>query len=226
MQNNMLTAELKFEEFTVALKQMHPEKASGPDGFSPTFFQHFWSLIGVEVFEGCKKLLDDNIFPAELNSTNLVLIPKKDTVEKLTDVRPITLCNFLYKILAKVLANRLKVILPGIVSENQSAFVPGRSITDNVLIAFEMIHFMKKKKGCQEGEVALKLDISKYYDRVSWSYSWHRLRIMEFDEKWVRCIKLCVTFVQYMVCMNGEYVGPIFPNRGLRQGDPLFPTSS
>lgn len=160
-QNNILTSELSFEEFIIALTQMHLEKASRLDGFS----SRGW--IGEEVFECCKKWLDDNAFPVELNNTNQVLIPKKDNVEKLTDVRPIALCNVLYKILAKVLANRLKVILPGIISENQSAFVPGRSITDNVLVAFEMIHFMKRKKGCQDGEVALKLDISKAYDRVS-----------------------------------------------------------
>lgn len=216
LQNKILTAELSFEEFTGAVKQMHPEKASGPDGFSPAFFQYFWGLVGREVFECCKIWLDDVSFPAELNSTNLVLIPKKDNVEKLTDVRPIALCNVLYKIMAKVLANRLKSVLPVTISENQSAFVPGRSITDNVLIAFEMIHFMKKKKGGQDGEVALKLDISKAYDRVSWRYLWHRMRTMGFSEKWVGWMKLCVTTVQYKVCMNGSYVGPINPSRGLR----------
>lgn len=163
------------------------------------------------------------MFPTDLNCTNLVLIPKKENVETLGDVRPIALCNVLYKILAKVLANRLKKILPVTISENQSAFVPGRSITDNVLIAFEMIHFMRRRKSRQDGEVALKLDISKAYDRVRWSYLWYRMRIMGFSEKWIKWMKLCVTTVQYMVCLNGDSVGPIFPNRGLRQGDPLSP---
>ncbi|KAL8093230.1 hypothetical protein AgCh_035211 [Apium graveolens] len=102
---------------------------------------------------------------ADLNSINLVLIPKKENVDNLKDVRPIALYNVLYKILAKVLANRLKKVLPVVITENQSAFVQGRSITDNVLISFELIHFMKRKKGSQDGEVALKLDISKAYDR-------------------------------------------------------------
>lgn len=81
----------------------------------------------------------------------MVLIPKKDNVESMKDLRPIALCNVLYKILAKVLANRLKVILPGIITENQSAFVPGRSITDNVLVAFEVLHTIKRNNSGNNG---------------------------------------------------------------------------
>lgn len=195
----MLIANINFEEFTDALKQMYPDKAFGPDGYSPAFFQQFWDLVGREVFQSSNKWLDDCMFPAELNSTNLVLIPEKDNVEKLTDVRPIALCNVVYKLIAKVLANRLKNVLPTAISENQSAFVPGRSITDNVLIAFESIHYTKRKKGNQEGDVALKLDISKAYDRVNWRYLWHRMRIMGFNEKWLAWMKLCVTTVNYVL---------------------------
>lgn len=165
-QNNKLVEEMTFEEFTAAVKQMHPDKASGPDGLNPAFFQHFWPMLGREVFECCKEWLLKCTFPADFNNTNLVLIPKKVGANCMKDFRPIALCNVLYKILAKVLANRLKIILPGLISETQSAFVPGRSITDNVLIAFKVIHHMKRKHGGGEGEVALKLDISKAYDRV------------------------------------------------------------
>lgn len=112
----------------------------------------------------------DNAFPLGLNDTNIVLIPKKEDAENMKDLRPIALCNVLYKILAKVLANRLKAILPGLISENQSAFVPGRNISDNVLVAFEVLHFMKRKNYGSEGEIALKLDVSKAYDRVDWFF--------------------------------------------------------
>jgi hypothetical protein len=124
-------------------------------------------------------------------------------------------------IIAKVLANRLKVILDDIISTTQAAFVPGRSITDNVVVGFESIHSMKRK-----GTVALKVDISKAYDRVKWDYLQAIMMRMGFSSDWVQLIMLCVSRVTYYACLNGHEVGPIKPFRGLRQGDPLSPTFS
>ncbi|MCI44353.1 replication protein A 70 kDa dna-binding subunit, partial [Trifolium medium] len=108
--------------------------------------------------------LDSGTFPPDLNSTNIALIPKGDNQVSMKDWRPIALCNVLYKVVAKVLANRLKEILDKCISDNQSAFVPGRSILDNAMAAIEIVHFMKSKTRGKQGEVALKLDISKAYD--------------------------------------------------------------
>lgn len=105
----------------------------------------------MDIFNCCKEWLAEGSFPANLNDTTLVLIPKKDNADRMSDLRPIALCNVLYKILAKVLANRLKEILPDAISENQSAFVPGRYISDNVLVAFETLHFMRRKNRGQVG---------------------------------------------------------------------------
>lgn len=141
-QNADLVAEVTFEEFTTAVKQMHPDMASGPDGLNPAFFQQFWAILGHEVFLCCKEWLSNCLFPVNVNDTNVVLIPKKENAKCMKDLRSIALCNVLYKIMAKVLSNRLKIVLPTLISEHQSAFVPGRSITDNVLVAFEIIHHM------------------------------------------------------------------------------------
>ena len=120
--------------------------------------------MGKEIFNAYSSWLDKKELPANLNDSLLTLIPKCETMR---DLRPIALCNVLYKIIAKVLANGLKTILPNLISDTQLAFVPSRSILDNVIVAFEMLHSMKRKVKGKVEEVALIIDISKAYDRVS-----------------------------------------------------------
>ncbi|RVW81652.1 Transposon TX1 uncharacterized 149 kDa protein [Vitis vinifera] len=147
-------------------QQMHPDKSPRPDGFNPAFFQHFWLLIGNDIFHACSSWLNKNEFPASLNETIIVLIPKNDNPVSMRDLWPIALCNVLYKIIVKVLANRLKIFLPVLIDESQSTFVLGKAIIDNVVVAFELIHYMKRKTHGKVGDVALKIDISKAYDRI------------------------------------------------------------
>ena len=135
--------------------------------------------MGEDIFKQCTRWLKELQFPPELNKTTLTLIPKCTHPTSMKDLRPIVLCNVVYKIMAKVLANRLKRILPLLISNAQSAFVPGRSICDNILAAFEVIHNMKRKTKGKKSSVALKLDISKDYDRISWRYLGPVMRRME-----------------------------------------------
>ena len=138
--NQLLTRDFSAAEFRVALKQMYPLKAPGPDGMPPLFFQHFWLICGEVVIATVLDFLNNGICPPDFNKTHIILIPKVKSPKKVTGYRPISLCNVVYKLASKTIANRLKKILPSIISDTQSAFVHGRLITNNVLVAFETMH--------------------------------------------------------------------------------------
>ena len=113
--------------------------------------------------------------------------------------------------------------MPDIIFPNQSAFVPGRLSTDNVLIAYEMNHFMQNRRSGEEGYATLKLDVSKAYDRVEWQFMEKTMRKMDFHERWITIIMKCISTVTYRIKVNGGLTKQIIPSRGLRQGDPLSP---
>ena len=162
----ILTDEFNEDEIKAALFQMGSTKAPGPDGMNALFYQKFWHIVGDIVVSAVLEFLNDGHMMPELNHTHIVLIPKIKNPAKMSDFRPISLCNVIYKIITKVLANRLKQVLPHIIAPAQSAFVPGRLITDNVLVAYEALHMMHGWKKGKTGNLALKLDVSKAYDRM------------------------------------------------------------
>ena len=161
-----LSNEYTADEIKAALFQMGPTKAPRPDGMNALFYQKFWHIVGDNVVSAVLEFLNTGYMPLALNHTFIVLIPKIKNPVKVSDFRPISLCNVIYKIIAKVVANRLKQILPHIISPTQSVFVPRRLITDNVLVAYEALHTMQGRKKGKTGTLALKLDVSKAYDRV------------------------------------------------------------
>ena len=159
----LLTWPFDDEEVERALFQMGPSKAPGADGFTAGFFQKHWSLVKEKVTAAVLGFLNGGEMPEVINRTILVLILKVANPQEISQFRPISLCNVIYKICSKVLANRLRLILDDIISEEQSAFVPGRLITDNVLIAYECIHYLHNKKG-KSGACAIKLDmVGEFY---------------------------------------------------------------
>ena len=137
------------------------------------------------------------------------------------DFRPISLCNVLYKLVSKVLANRLKRILSVIIDSTQSAFILGRLISDNVLAAYETLHTMNTGMRGKKGFMAIKLDMTKAYDRVEWSFWKAVMRRMGFNERWISLTMMCVRSVWYSIIVNGSPHGLIIPSRGIRQGDPI-----
>ena len=154
------------EEVKEALFMMHPEKAPGPDGMTALFFQHSWHIIKADLVEPVNDFLVSREMDARLNITNICMIPKTERPTRMTELRPISLCNVGYKIISKVLCQRLKLYLPRLISETQSAFVAGRLISDNILIAQEMFHGLRTNKACKGKYMAIKTDMSKAYDRV------------------------------------------------------------
>ena len=136
--NNSLVAEFTPEEVKSALTAIGDLKAPGLDGMPALFYKNFWEIVGEKVTQEALNVLNGGQLPEGWNEATIVLIPKVKNPDKLKDLRPISLCNVVYKIVSKVLANRLKLILLDIISPAQSAFVPGRLISDNILIAYDM----------------------------------------------------------------------------------------
>lgn len=161
--NASLLAPFSRKEIEKALNQRHPSKAPNPNGFPTLFCQKFWHVVGDKTIQDCPEILNNRRSIKDWNRTNIALILKKKRPRLVSDYRPISLCN-VCKIITKVLANRLMEVLGKIISGCQSAFVPTRNISDNIVIGHECIHFMKNKRTGCEGYAVLKLDMSKAYD--------------------------------------------------------------
>jgi hypothetical protein len=144
--NQDLCKEFSDDEISTTLFQIGPLKAPGADGFPAHFYQRHWGTLKEDVIRGVKEFFRTGLMPDGINDTVIVLIPKKKDAESLCDFRPISLCNVIYKVVSKCLVNRLRPLLQEIISPTQSAFIPGRLITDNALIAFECINALQVQK--------------------------------------------------------------------------------
>lgn len=221
--NSVLTAEVSDTEIKNAAFGVKGSSAPGEDGLSGIFYQKFWHIVGPSVSCEVRKFFTTSTLSPGWNHTQLCLIPKITNATHMKDMRPISLCSVQYKIVARILCDRLKQVLPQIISETQGAFVAERSITDNIIIAHEMVHGLRTNDSISTDFMAVKTDMSKAFDRVEWAFLETLLERMGFARTWVAWIMSCVSTVSYSVLINGSSHGFLRPERGIRQGDPLSP---
>ncbi|RYR39566.1 hypothetical protein Ahy_A09g045127 isoform B [Arachis hypogaea] len=210
------------EETKKAVFSIGSLKAPGRDGFPALFFKRNWEIVENKMMEHVTRCWNNPEEIEEANTTLITLIPKIQTPEFITQFRPIALCNVNYKVITKILVNRIKPTLNDIIAPYQSSFVPGRNIQDNIIIAKEVMHSMKRMRG-KAKFMAIKIDFEKAYDRINWDFLEKRLLEINMLRKCVGIIMKCVRTVKYNLLWNGSMTEEFSPKRGIRQGDPISP---
>lgn len=211
------------EEVEHAVFTMFPDKSPGVDGVNPAFFQTYRDIVKGDVTKFCQILFDTGVLPDHINRTIVCLIPKVKHPKQMSDLRPISLCNVLMRILSKVMTNRLKSCLQNIVSLYQSVFIKGKLLTNNAWIAYEINHYLHRRTQGKSGVVGIKLDISKAYNRLEWSFVEKMLRKFNFHPVWIDRIMRCMSTVCYSFLRDVKIFGDVRPQRGVRQGGPISP---
>ena len=216
----MLVGCFSEEEIKRAVWECGSEKSPGPDGLNFKFIKQFWHILKLDIIIFLYEFHANGIFPKGGNASFIALVPKVPDPQNLYEFRPISLIGCVYKIVAKLLANRLKRIMPDIIDERQSAFVAGRQLLHSAIIANEVVEEAKRrKKSC----LVFKADFEWAYDSVSWDFLIYMMRKMGFCNKWIKWIQGCLKSASISILVNGSPTPQFSLQRGLRQGDPLAP---
>ncbi|KAM1790113.1 hypothetical protein ACFX14_034102 [Malus domestica] len=219
---NPLCCEVTRDEIKDVCFSMNPNKAPGPNGFNGMFFQKSLAVISGDIICAVEEFFfSSGKLLKEFNTTIITLVPKVPNPSPMSDFRPISCCNTMYKIISMVLANRLKSILPHIISKSQTTFVHVRRIGDNILFVQELLRNHHRDKGSPR--FALKVDLMKAYDMVEWDFILSSLAAFNFPPVMINWILCCISSPKFSIYVNGELTRFSASNRGLRQGDPLSP---
>ncbi|GJS73131.1 RNA-directed DNA polymerase, eukaryota, reverse transcriptase zinc-binding domain protein [Tanacetum coccineum] len=201
----LMIREVTNDEIKKTLFDIDDNKAPRPDGFTSKFFKKSWDIVKREICAAIKEFFNNGKLLGKVNATLICLVPKMLTPQKVSDFRPIACCNVIYKCISKILTNKIKLALNHIVDDNQSAFVPGRAITDNILLTQELL----KGYNCANGpkRCSFKIDIQKAYDTVCWRFIEDIFRRFGFPERMAMWIMKCVASPKFIICVNCERYG-------------------
>ncbi|KAL0656696.1 hypothetical protein Bca4012_077280 [Brassica carinata] len=194
-------------------------RTPGPDGLTAEIFRAKCSFVGEEVCSTILDFFNYKFIPSGLNSTSFILIPKRPGAENIQDFRPISCLNTLYKVISRILDDRLKNVLPDLVLSNQTGFIKNRLLLENVLLASEVVNGYHKQN--RSPRIKLKIDISKAFDYVLWDFLLATLNVMQFPPNFVSCVRACITTPSFSLSINGITDGYFKGKIGLRQGDPI-----
>ncbi|CAK8579589.1 unnamed protein product [Lathyrus sativus] len=208
-------------DITKALKGIGDLKAPGLDGFGAKFFKSSWTTIREDVVAAIKEYFETGKIYKAFNNVVVSLTPKGQSASEIQDYRPITICTTFYKIISKILTNRLGAVIPSVVNHNQAAFVPGQNIHQHIMLATELLKGYNRKGGTPR--IMIQLDLQKAYDMVNWKALECIMKEMGFPNKFIHWIMLGITTVSYRFNIMGEYTDILQAKRGIRQGDPLSP---
>lgn len=221
MDANTLTMPVTISEIEDVIKFAIQTRLLGPDGFNAHFFKVFWPIIGLDVCAGIMDFFKHGSMLDQLKATFIVLVPKSENAASPDKFRPISLTNELYKIISRLLVNRLKPVIAKLIGSMQSAFIPRRSTADNILVSQDLIHNSHLSRGCPR--MCIKIDLAKAYASVRWDFLEVALLSLRFPIHFIKLIMACVSDTHFSVLVNGNSEGYFKGTRGLRQGCPLSP---
>ncbi|XP_020262713.1 uncharacterized protein LOC109838703 [Asparagus officinalis] len=209
------------DEIKQAIFSMSDDKAPGPDGYSASFFKAAWDIINEDFFLAVEEFFYSGKMLGTLNTTSITLVPKIPNPKSPSDFRPISCCNCVYKVITKIIANRIQKVMGVLISDAQSAFVKGRAISNNILLAHELIKHYGRR---QSSPIAiLNIDLRKAFDTINWEFIKDMLKGLGFPDIMIGWIMECISTPKFSLSINGSLHGFFNGARGLRQGDPLSP---